>query len=52
VAAAFAGHLGPAGALHARLDHVIFAVPDRAPGTPTFAAFAAALPPSGEPIRP
>jgi hypothetical protein len=43
VAAAFAGHLGPGGAFHARFEHVTFAVLDRAPGTPTVSAFAAAL---------
>ena len=43
VAAAFAEHLGPSGLFHSSFDHVIFAVLDRAPGTPTFAAFAAAL---------
>src|SRR5215831_6900224 len=47
VAAAFAGHLGPAGAFHARFDHVVFAVLDRASGTPTFTAFAGALQRSG-----
>jgi uncharacterized protein (TIGR02452 family) len=40
VAAAFAEHLGPSGAFHSRFEHVIFAVLDRAPGTPTFRAFA------------
>jgi uncharacterized protein (TIGR02452 family) len=44
VAAAFAEHLGPGGAFHSRFEQVTFAVLDRAPGTPTFAAFAAVLP--------
>jgi uncharacterized protein (TIGR02452 family) len=43
VAAAFAGHLGPGGAFHSRFEQVTFAVLDRAPGAPTFAAFAEAL---------
>jgi uncharacterized protein (TIGR02452 family) len=41
VAEAFAEHLGPSGVFHSRFEHVSFAVLDRAPGTPTFAAFAA-----------
>jgi len=43
VAAAFAQHLGPSGIFHARFEHVVFAVLDRAPGAPTFGVFAAAL---------
>jgi hypothetical protein len=43
VAAAFAAQLGPSGAFGSRFEHVTFAVLDRAPGTPTFRAFAAAL---------
>jgi uncharacterized protein (TIGR02452 family) len=43
VAAAFAEHLGPSGLFHSSFERVIFAVLDRTPGTPTFAAFAAAL---------
>jgi uncharacterized protein (TIGR02452 family) len=43
VAAAFAEHLGPSGAFHARFERVVFAVLDRAPGTPTFRAFTSGL---------
>lgn len=43
VAAAFAEHLGPGGIFRSAFELVTFAVLDRAPGTPTFAAFAAAL---------
>ncbi len=43
VAAAFAEHLGPSGIFHSSFEHVVFAVLDRAPGAPTFGAFAAAL---------
>lgn len=43
VAAVFARHLRPGGAFHGRFEQVTFAVLDRAPGTPTFAAFARAL---------
>lgn len=45
VASAFADHLGPTGAFHSRFEQVTFAVLDRAPGTPTLAAFTAALEP-------
>ena len=43
VAAAFAAQLGPSGAFGSRFERVTFAVLDRAPGAPTFRAFAAAL---------
>jgi uncharacterized protein (TIGR02452 family) len=43
VAAAFAAQLGPSGTFGSRFERVTFAVLDRAPGTPTFRAFAAAL---------
>ncbi|GAT67893.1 TIGR02452 family protein [Planomonospora sphaerica] len=43
VASVFAGHLGPGGAFHGTFDRVVFAVLDRAPGTPTHDAFARAF---------
>jgi uncharacterized protein (TIGR02452 family) len=51
VAAAFAEHLGPSGIFHSRFEHVVFAVLDRAPGAPTFGAFAAALGSAGKPAH-
>jgi uncharacterized protein (TIGR02452 family) len=42
VAAAVAEHLGPSGIFRSSFEHVEFAVLDRAPGAPTFGAFAAA----------
>ncbi|GAA2873363.1 TIGR02452 family protein [Streptosporangium fragile] len=43
VAAVFAAHLGPGGAFHGSFERVVFAVLDRAPGTPTYGAFAKAF---------